>query len=455
MKDVFLEDMIMDMLEILLAKRYGEELSKEQIAFFVSGVVDRSIPDYQISALLMAIVFRGMTKNEMTELTMQMAHSGDVCDLSGIPGKKVDKHSSGGVGDKCTLIVLPMVASAGIPIAKLSGRGLGFTGGTIDKLESIVGFQTSIPVSSFVDQIKKCGMVLSGQTPELAPADKYMYALRDVTATVESIPLIASSIMSKKIAGGADAIVLDVTCGKGAFMKDEKSARDLSAAMISIGKIAGRPVTCVISSMEQPLGIAVGNTLEVMEAYDTLCGKGPADVKEVCCTLAAAMIRRSDIGEKLTFKEAFAMAADTLKNGAARASFEKFIEAQGGSLDKDGRPVFTELPVECAALYAGEEGYLASLNALKIGEASMHLGAGRKTKEDVIDMGAGIKLEKKIGSVVKKGDCIARFYKGSRSAIGETEIQYAVSIAESAISISREPVMKPKEILAVLDETTI
>lgn len=440
----------MDMLEIILAKRYGQELNKEQIAYFVSGVTDRSIPDYQTSALLMAIVLNGMTKREMTELTMRMAHSGDVCDLSGIPGTKVDKHSSGGVGDKCTLVVLPMVAACGVPVAKLSGRGLGFTGGTIDKLESIKGFQTSIPVSSFVEQIKMAGIVLSGQTPELAPADKYLYALRDVTGTVQSIPLIASSIMSKKIAGGADAIVLDVTCGAGAFMTDEKSARDLSHAMIEIGKIAGRPVTCVISSMEQPLGSAVGNVLEVREAYDTLCGKGPADVREVCCTLAAAMLQRSDIGRGLTFEAAFEMAEATLVDGRAKACFKKFITSQSGSADEEGSPIYTEKPVECAALYAGEDGYLSSLNALKIGEASMQLGAGRKTKEDSIDMGAGILLKKKIGDKVKKGDCIAKFYKGSRSEISDEAIQHAVSIAESAIDFSLEKVERPKEILAIL-----
>ncbi len=445
----------MDMLEIIIDKRFSRELSAEQIQYFVTGVTDKSIPDYQISALLMAIVLNGMTKQEMTDLTMSMAFSGEVCDLSQIKGTKVDKHSSGGVGDKCTLIVLPIVAACNVPIAKLSGRGLGFTGGTIDKLESIVGFQTSIPVSSFVDQIKKAGMVLSGQTPELAPADKYLYALRDVTGTVQSIPLIASSIMSKKIAGGADAIILDITCGSGAFMKDEASARELSAAMIQIGKIAGRPVTCVISSMEQPLGSAVGNTMEVEEAYETLCGNARADVNEVSFTLAASMIMRSDVGKDLSFDQALAMAEKTVSDGSARKCFEKFIAAQGGLLDQDGRPVYLDHPVECARLVAKNDGYIERLDALLIGESSMHLGAGRREKGDTIDMGAGILIDKKIGDFVKKGDVIARLHKGTKSVIEEKTIQYALSLAESAVSISTLPVPKPKEILAILDENSL
>jgi len=445
----------MDMLEIINAKRFSKELSAEQISYFVKGVTDKSIPDYQISALLMAVVLNGMTKQEMTELTMQMAFSGDVCDLSAIKGTKVDKHSSGGVGDKCTLIVLPIVAACGIPIAKLSGRGLGFTGGTIDKLESISGFQTSIPVSQFVEQINKAGMVLSGQTPELAPADKYLYALRDVTGTVQSIPLIASSIMSKKIAGGADAIVLDITCGSGAFMKDEESARELSMAMIQIGKIAGRPVTCVITSMDQPLGSAVGNTIEVREAYDSLSGKGSKDVNEVSFTLAAAMIRRSDIGKGLSFEEAYAMAEKTIQDGTAKACFEKFITAQGGLIDTYGSPVYTDVPVECAQLPAKEDGYISRLDALLIGESSMHLGAGRRKKTDIIDMGAGIALYRKIGDFVKKGDVIAKLYKGTASEITDSAIQYALTLAESAVSISGEAVTAPREILAILDEDSL
>lgn len=445
----------MNMQEIIQDKRDGGELSDEAIRFFVSGVTDRSIPDYQTAAFLMAIVFRGMTEREMTTLTLEMAYSGDVCDLSGIPGTKVDKHSSGGVGDKCTMIVLPIVASLGVPIAKLSGRGLGFTGGTIDKLESIRGFKTSIPISSFVEQIKKCGMVLSGQTPELAPADKYLYALRDVTGTVQSIPLIASSIMSKKIAGGADAIVLDVTCGAGAFMKEESSAKELSRAMIRIGAIAGRPVTCVISSMEQPLGFAVGNALEVQEALEVLSGKGPSDVEEVCCTLAAAMLRRSDVGRTYTFDEAYSAARETLRDGRAASRFLAFIQAQGGSLEADGTPSFTEQSVLRSELTAEKDGYIKTIDALRIGEASMRLGAGRKTKEDAIDMGAGITLRHKVGDYVRAGDILLSAYTGTSSELGEEEILDALAIAKEGISFSDAAIEAPKEILAILDENTV
>lgn len=444
----------MNMQDLIIAKRFGQELSEEQISSFVSGVTDRSIPDYQISAFLMAVVFQGMTEREMTSLTLEMAKSGDVCDLSGIPGTKVDKHSSGGVGDKCTLIVLPIVASCGVPVAKLSGRGLGFTGGTIDKLESIRGFQTSVPISDFVKRIKESGIVLSGQTPELAPADKYLYALRDVTGTVQSIPLIASSIMSKKIAGGADAIVLDVTCGSGAFMKDENSARELASAMIKIGAIAGRPVTCVISSMEQPLGMAVGNVLEVQEAMDVLSGAGPVDTREVSLTLSAAMIMRSDLGSGKTFSECMQMAEEAIQSGRARATFDRFIRSQDGEIDADGIPVFVEKPEQCATLAADQDGFIAKLDALEIGEASMHLGAGRMKKGDEIDMGAGILLLKKIGDHVVIGEKIAELFIGSRSMVGEDAIQSVLSKVKQAISISPDPVTPPREILAILDEKT-
>ncbi len=444
----------MNMQDLILDKRFGRELTQEQIRSFVAGVTDRSIPDYQISAFLMAVVFQGMTEREMTSLTLEMAKSGDICDLSGIPGTKVDKHSSGGVGDKCTLVVLPIVASCGVPVAKLSGRGLGFTGGTIDKLESIKGFQTSIPVSDFVSRIKESGIVLSGQTPELAPADKALYALRDVTGTVQSIPLIASSIMSKKIAGGADAIVLDVTCGSGAFMKDEASARELASAMIKIGAIAGRPVTCVISSMEQPLGRAVGNVLEVQEAIDVLSGGGPADTREVSLTLAAAMLMRSDLGKGKTFLECSQLAEEAIRSGRARATFDRFIRGQDGELHSDGTPVFVEKPVQCATVTAPRAGYISTLDALMIGEASMHLGAGRIKKGDDIDMGAGILLHKKIGDLVSEGELIATLFTGSGSTVGKAGTEDVVTRVQAAISILADPVVPPSEILAILDEQT-
>jgi len=323
----------MDIRDVILDKRYGKPLSKEQIAFFVKGVTDKTIPDYQISALLMAIVLNGMDSVEMTELTLRMAESGETCDLSGISDHIVDKHSTGGVGDKCTPIILPLVASFGVPIVKLSGRGLGFTGGTIDKLESIRGFKTEIPVADFPEYIRRCGAVLSAQTPELAPADKELYSLRDVTGTVDSIPLIASSIMSKKIAGGANAIVLDVTCGNGAFMKDTESAVALSNAMINIGKIAGRPVTCVISSMRQPLGVAVGNILEMREVEDFFNGKTSEDLLTVCLTLAASMLRMSGLEEAKEFSKAYALLQEKVQSGEARDTFLSFIKSQGGAVN--------------------------------------------------------------------------------------------------------------------------
>jgi len=444
----------MNMLDIILAKRYGEELTDEQIKYFIHGVTSKTIPDYQISSLLMAIVLRGMTEREMTSLTLEMARSGEVLDLSYIPGTKVDKHSSGGVGDKCTLIVLPIVASLGIPIVKLSGRGLGFTGGTIDKLESIRGFRTSIPVADFEERLGESGMVLSGQTPELAPADKVLYALRDVTGTVESIPLIASSIMSKKIAGGADAIVLDVTCGAGAFMKNETSARELARAMIQIGSIAHRPVTCVISSMEQPLGRAVGNALEIKEALDVVNGKGPEDTIEVSLTLAAAMIMRSDIGRERSFEECQTMAREAIDSGKAAIAFRRFIMGQGGELS-DGLPVFVETPVFRDVLVAPQDGYLSALHAQRIGEASMLLGAGRRRKEDSIDMGAGILLRAKIGDYVHKGDVIAELFSGSSSTLSETSMREAQERAYTAYAFSTDKPDVPREILAVLDETSL
>ena len=444
----------MNMLDIILAKRYKEELNDEQIHYFIQGVTTKTIPDYQIASLLMAIVLNGMTEREMTYLTLEMARSGEVLDLSYIPGTKVDKHSSGGVGDKCTLIVLPIVASLGVPIVKLSGRGLGFTGGTIDKLESIRGFRTSIPVADFEKRLAESGMVLSGQTPELAPADKVLYALRDVTGTVESIPLIASSIMSKKIAGGADAIVLDVTCGAGAFMKNETSARELARAMIQIGSIANRPVTCVISSMEQPLGRAVGNALEIKEAMDVVNGKGPEDTVEVSLTLAAAMLMRSDIGRGRSFAECFAMARQAIDSGKAAVAFRRFITGQDGEVS-DGLPVFVETPVLRDVLTAPNDGYLSGLHAQRIGEASMLLGAGRRKKEDAIDMGAGILLSAKVGDYVRQGDVIAELFTGSTSTISEAAMKEAKERAYSAYSFSTKRPDVPKEILAVLDETIL
>jgi len=440
----------MDMRDIILDKRYGRRLNADQINYFINGVTNKVIPEYQISALLMAIVLNGMEDREMTELAMSMARSGEICDLSSIKGTKVDKHSTGGVGDKCTPIILPIVASFGIPVVKLSGRGLGFTGGTIDKLESVQGFRTSIPIVDFPDMIRKSGMVLSGQTPELAPADKELYALRDVTGTVDSVPLIASSIMSKKIAGGADAIVLDVTCGDGAFMRDIESARRLSEAMIRIGKIASRPVTCVITSMRQPLGRAIGNVLEMMEVEDFFRGKMPIDLEKVCVTLAASMLMLSDAGTGETLESASRLCREKLSGGMAREAFLRFIEAQGGRVNSDGSLLYSVMPRECGSVLADRDGYVSEVFASAIGKASVRLGAGRNIKSDLIDPGAGILLHKKIGDYASKGEALCTLYSGNSGLIDSARIEDATQQVKSAFVLRDEKESPPPEILEIL-----
>lgn len=440
----------MDMRDIILDKRYGRRLSTDQIDYFINGVTNRTIPDYQISALLMAVVLNGMEDREMTELAMSMSRSGESCDLSLIKGIKVDKHSTGGVGDKCTPIILPLVASFGIPVVKLSGRGLGFTGGTIDKLESVQGFRTSIPLVDFPEMIRKSGMVLSGQTPELAPADKELYALRDVTGTVDSVPLIASSIMSKKIAGGADAIVLDVTCGDGAFMRDIESARLLSEAMIRIGKIASRPVTCVITSMRQPLGRSIGNVLEMMEVEEFFRGIMPVDLEKVCVTLAASMVLLSDAGKGETFESACKLCRQKLSGGEAREAFLRFIQSQGGKVHTDGSLVYSASPGECGSVLADRDGYVCEVFASAIGKASVRLGAGRIIKSDLIDSGAGIILNKKIGEYVQMGEKLCTLYVGENSSINNKRIEDAMLEAQNAFVLGDELVNPPLEVLEIL-----
>ncbi len=440
----------MDMRDIIADKRYGQSLSAEQINYFINSVTGKTVPDYQVSALLMAIVLNGMDDREMTELALCMARSGDICDLSSIAGRKVDKHSTGGVGDKCTPIILPLVASMGIPVVKLSGRGLGFTGGTIDKLESVEGFRTSIPIAEFPDMIRKSGMVLSGQTPELAPADKELYALRDVTGTIDSIPLIASSIMSKKIAGGADAIVLDVTCGDGAFMRNIDSARKLSEAMIRIGNIASRPVTCVITSMRQPLGKSIGNVLEMMEVEEAFHGNMQEDLEKVCLTLAASMFLLSDEGESTTFDLAYELCRKKLFDGSARESFLRFIKAQGGKTCEDGSLIYRVQPAECGSLLSERSGYIGEVLASGIGKASVKIGAGRIVKSDEIDPGAGIILHKKIGDVVSKGEKLCTFYKGEGSHHDDKLLAEALSEARKAFIIQDASVTPPPEVLEIL-----
>ena len=440
----------MNMLELIEKKRDGGVISKEEIQFFVDGVTDKSIPDYQVSAFLMAVLWRGMNDEETTDLTLAMANSGSICDLSDIPGVKVDKHSTGGVGDKVTPILLPIVASFGIPCVKLSGRGLGFTGGTIDKFESIEGFCTSVDPSEFKSKIENCGLLLGGQTADLAPCDKYLYALRDVTGTVPSIPLIASSIMSKKIAGGSDAIVLDITCGSGAFMKDIDSARELARRMISIGKLAGKPVSCVMSSMEQPLGIMVGNILEMQEAVEVLRGRGREDVKSVVLTMAAEMLKMTEVGKGKSEDELKELCNQKLQNGEAFEKFGELVLSQGGMLQSDGSPVYVDRPFEVMTVYAEKDGYISKCDALAVGEASCLLGAGRMEKDDVIDMGAGIRLYKKIGDKVSRGDELYTMYTGTKAPVGEDRIDEALYRMEDAYEISDSAVSAPKEILDVI-----
>ena len=441
----------MNMLELIEKKRDGKALTSDEIEFFVSGVTDKTIPDYQISSFLMAVLFQGMTDQETADLTISMSRSGKICDLSDIPGTKVDKHSTGGVGDKVTPILLPIVSSFGIPCVKLSGRGLGFTGGTIDKFESIEGFCTSVSPSEFKEKIEKCGMLLGGQTSDLAPCDKYLYALRDVTGTVPSIPLIASSIMSKKIAGGADAIVLDITCGSGAFMKDLDSARELSRQMISIGKLSGKPVTCVLSSMQQPLGEMVGNILEMQEVVNVLSGRGREDVLKVVLTMASEMLRFTEVGKDKDRETLMAMCKEKIDTGKAFDKFGELILSQGGMLNSDGTPVFSDQPFEVMTVFAERDGYVSSCDALSVGEASCLLGAGRMEKDDVIDMGAGIRLHKKIGDKVKRGEELFTLYTGSKDPVGDDRIDEALFRMQNAYVISDTPVDAPEEIFDILN----
>lgn len=397
-----------NMSDIIYKKREGGELSREEIQFFITDYVAGRIPDYQASALLMAIFFRGLSRRETFELTDAMRYSGDTVDLSSIPGIKVDKHSTGGVGDKTTLIVAPLASACGVPIAKMSGRGLGFTGGTVDKMESIPGFRTSLEPEAFLTQVRKIGMAVIGQTAHITPADKKLYALRDVTATVDNFGLIASSIMSKKLAAGSDAIVLDVKVGDGAFMENEQDAETLANLMVDIGDDAGRRTVAAITEMGQPLGCAVGNSLEVIEAIETLKGKGPEDITELAERLAGIMVYLG--GKAQTPEEGHAMAAEALTSGKGLAQFRKFAQAQGGNpAVVDDYTLFPQA-AHHLELLAETDGYIQKIAARTIGLASQHTGAGRATKEDQIDLAAGVYLHKKVGDAVKQGDVLATFY---------------------------------------------
>lgn len=413
----------MRMYDIIQHKRDNKELSGEEIQFFVEEYTAGNIPDYQAAALAMAIFFNGMTPEETAALTLAMAHSGDVMDLSPIKGVKVDKHSTGGVGDKTSLVLGPMVAALGVPVAKMSGRGLGHTGGTIDKLESFPGFQTGIPEQEFFDNVNRIGIAIAGQTGNLAPADKKLYALRDVTATVESIPLIASSIMSKKIAAGADVIVLDVKVGSGAFMKDEESAVKLADTMVRIGDNVGKKTMAVVSDMDEPLGYAVGNALEVKEAIDTLAGNGPQDLYELCLELGSHMVVGA--GRAHNCEEAKEMLAGTIKDGSALRKLAELVEAQGGNPEA----VYdTELLPKASIEYeyrADTEGYVSRIVCDIVGTSAMVLGGGRENKDSVIDLSVGIVLEAKKGAYVHKGDVLARFYANDENKLSDAVKRFA------------------------------
>lgn len=402
------------MYRILSKKRAAEALSAEEIYYFVAGAADGSIPDYQTSALLMAICILGLSPEETTHLTLAMADSGERLNLSSIPGIKVDKHSTGGVGDKTTLITAPIVAACGVPVAKMSGRGLGFTGGTIDKLEVIPGLNTALPLDSFIGQVKNIGLCLAGQTGNLAPADKALYALRDLTATVDSVPLIASSVMSKKLAAGADKILLDVKVGAGAFMPDIISATALARAMVNIGSLSGKPVTALITDMDTPLGSAVGNILEVEEAISVLKGDGPADITELSLILAAHMVSMAT-GDDL--ESSHKRCETAIKDGSALKKLAQMAAAQGGdSRYITGERAFIKAPV-IEPVSAEKEGYITALNARMVGEGSMLLGAGRTRKEDIIDPTAGITLLKKPGDFVSCGEALCLLHTSNAALI--------------------------------------
>ena len=401
----------MRMYDLIMKKRDGNELSTEEINFFIGGYIDGTIPDYQVSALLMAIYFQKMNERETKDLTMAMVNSGETIDLSAIIGVKVDKHSTGGVGDTTTLILGPIVAAAGVPVAKMSGRGLGHTGGTIDKLESFEGFDTSMSIKKFIKNVNEVKIAIGGQTADLAPADKMLYALRDVTATVDNMSLIASSIMSKKIASGADAIVLDIKTGSGAFMKNEDDAFELAREMVNIGTNVFKNTIGVITDMDQPLGYAVGNALEVKEAISTLRGEGPEDLTELCLTLGAHMLV---LGKKAkNAEQAREILKDIIKSGKGLAKLRELIVAQGGNPDYVDDPSTFPLPSFVEPIISNQAGYVKTIKADDIGIAALGLGAGRETKESIIDLSVGIVLHKKIGDFVKKGEAIATIYASS------------------------------------------
>jgi pyrimidine-nucleoside phosphorylase len=429
--------------DLIQKKKNGETLTKEEIDFMITDYVAGKIPDYQMSAMLMAIYFNGMENEELAAFTLAMRDSGDLVDLSPIEGIKVDKHSTGGVGDKTTLIVGPIVAACGVPVAKMSGRGLGFTGGTLDKLESISGFRIDLSAEEFFETVKKTGISVIGQTGNLAPADKLLYALRDVTATVDSIPLIAASVMSKKLAAGSDKIVLDVTTGSGAFMKNTRDAKKLAKHMVAIGNHAGKETVAILTGMEEPLGFAIGNNMEVKEAIEVLKGDGPEDVKEVSVALAGMML---SLGlENVSLSQGKRMAKKALSSGQAFEKFKEMVQAQGGDIRYVEHPEFFERDAFEGEVLAAEDGFLSGMDTEKIGVAAGLLGAGRETKDSVIDMSAGIYLKKKIGDTVKKGEPIAICYAGTKEKLNR-----GMAMFESSIRYSKEAPRIPKLIVDII-----
>lgn len=431
----------MRMVDLIEKKRDGFTLSKEEIIYIIENYVNKNIPDYQMSSLLMAIFFVGMTNEESSALTEAILNSGEIIDLSVIEGIKVDKHSTGGVGDKTTLVLGPLVASCGAKVAKLSGRGLGHTGGTLDKLESIEGLSIDIEINDFINQVNEIGIAVAGQTAKITPADKMLYALRDVTATVPSIPLIASSIMSKKLASGSDVIVLDVKIGEGAFMKTIEDARELSKIMVNIGTSFGKKVVAFITDMSQPLGFAVGNKLEVKEAIETLQGNGPEDLTELCVEIGSYMVYSGGI--TTTLEEAKELVLEKLNNNEAYDKLMELIKYQGGTIEN--LETFINVK-EIIEVRSTQSGYIKGINALAIGIGAMKLGAGRETKEDQIDPDVGITLKKKVGDQVVEGEILALLYNNKEN------IENIYEEVLDAFVITKEKVTKKSIILEIITE---
>lgn len=433
----------MNMYELITKKKRGYELTEEEIIYMISGYTKGDIPDYQMSAMMMAICFQGMTPEETKNLTLAMAQSGEMLDLSAIHGIKVDKHSTGGVGDKTSLVLGPMVATLGVPVAKMSGRGLGHTGGTIDKLESFSGFSTALSKETFINNVNDIHIAIVGQTADLAPADKKLYALRDVTATVDQMSLIASSIMSKKLAAGADAIVLDVKTGDGAFMKTYEDAVALAEAMVSIGKLAGKKVVAVISDMNQPLGYAIGNSLEVKEAIDTLKGHGPKDLEELVLTLGSHMVVAAE--KATSIDEARMMLQKILGDGSAFETFRKFIVAQGGCEEEVLHPENLPQAMYIEKVFCNTEGYVNKIHTEKIGRISLYLGGGRETKDSDVDLAVGLILHKKRGEEVVTGEALATIHANSKE-----KLEQAKQMVIDSVEISNVPVEKEKLIKRII-----